>query len=397
MADFVADSLDLLYKHSVDSNNQIQVHQRGYLFASAQQRELESLRQQAVKNSLYGGGELRHHSHAPSNNYRASPDPGKGFDVDLDGADLITDPALIQRQFPYLTKDTAGVLHLRKCGVLSAQQLGMYLLENAREKGVDFIPGEFCGCDTSTGHLSSVTVKTDHGKQEIETHALILASGPHVKATASLAGTELPVVVEKHVKISLDDTLQVFPRHAPLTIWNDPTDLVWNDEERELLRASPDTQHLAETFPAGVHGRPVGAGNQVFIYWTYDCPVSAIPEFPIEAEDYYPEILLRGMARMVPGLESYLDPMPKPYVDGGYYTKTADNRPLMGALNVPGTYVCSAFSGYGIMASCAAGELLTSHVLGRELPEYAKAFEVSRFNDPVYLEHIADLSGSGQI
>jgi glycine/D-amino acid oxidase-like deaminating enzyme len=103
------------------------------------------------------------------------------------------------------------------------------------------------------------------------------------------------------------------------------------------------------------------------------------------------------MARMVPGLEGYFDPMPKPFVDGGYYTKTADNRPLIGPLNVPGTYVCGAFSGYGIMAACGAGELLAAHVLEATLPAYAGAFEPRRFDDETYLRRIDGLAGSGQL
>ena len=396
MAEFISDSIALLHKHSQASNNQIQLHQRGYLFATARQQELVSLQEQAEKNASYGGGELRHHLPASSNDrYRKSPD--NGFNTGLSGADLITNQALIQRQFPYLAADTTGVLHLRKCGVLSAQQLGMYLFETARENNVDFIVGELEGCETSAGELSSIAVKTTSGVQQLNTAALVLATGPHLKSTAALAGTELPVVVEKHVKISLADKLGVIPRDAPLTIWNDPVELEWNDEEHEMLAASPETRYLTETFPAGVHGRPVGAGDQVYLYWTYDCPVSDTPVFPIVADEHYPEILLRGMSRMVPGLNAYLNPMPRPYVDGGYYTKVADNRPLIGTLGVPGTFVCGAFSGYGIMAACAAGELLASCVLGRNLPEYANAFNVARLNDPAYLEHITTLSSSGQI
>lgn len=396
MADFIADSIDLLHKYSLATNNQIQLHQRGYLFATARRQELESLQQQAEDNARYGGGQVRHHqSGSAAAHYRISP--VRGFDTDLDGADLITDQSLIRRHFPYLTEDTTGVLHVRKCGVLSAHELGMYLFEAARANAVDFIAGEFCGCDTSTGQLSSVTVNTGNHTQELETNALVLATGPHLKAAAALAGSELPVMVEKHVKISLADKHEVIPRHAPLSIWNDPTDLLWSNAERELLADSAETKYLSETFPAGVHGRPVGAGNQVFVYWTYDCPVTDHPVFPIVADDNYPEILLRGMARMIPGLTSYLDPMPRPYVDGGYYTKMADNRPLIGALTIPGTYACSAFSGYGIMAACAAGKLLAAHVLGNQLPHYAAAFEATRFADPAYLRHIANLSGSGQI
>ena len=103
------------------------------------------------------------------------------------------------------------------------------------------------------------------------------------------------------------------------------------------------------------------------------------------------------MARMVPGLSSYLVAMPKPFVDGGYYTKVADNRPLIGALDVPGTFVAGAYSGYGIMASYGGGELAAAHVLGNALPEYASAFAASRFSNPEYLEKLPGLVVSGQI
>jgi len=33
---------------------------------------------------------------------------------------------------------------------------------------------------------------------------------------------------------------------------------------------------------------------------------------------------------MIPGLEAYFSRMPKPVLDGGYYTKTRENRPSSG-------------------------------------------------------------------
>ena len=117
----------------------------------------------------------------------------------------------------------------------------------------------------------------------------------------------------------------------------------------------------------------------------------------MEWDPFLPEITLRGMAVLVPGLRQYLDPMPKPYVDGGYYTKTPENRPLIGPLDVPGTYVCSAFSGFGIMASCASGELLAKHVTGGDLPSYAPAFNPARYKDPDYRELVENWDASGQL
>jgi glycine/D-amino acid oxidase-like deaminating enzyme len=89
---------------------------------------------------------------------------------------------------------------------------------------------------------------------------------------------------------------------------------------------------------------------------------------------------------MIPALSTYFDRMPKPEVDGGYYCKTKENRPLIGPLPVDGAYVIGALSGFGIMAGMAAGELLATHVAGGQLPDYAGDFTLGRYEDPAYLQ-----------
>lgn len=395
MLRLVSDSIDRLAHYAERSGDQFLLRQQGYVFATARPEEVEALAHQAEEVAAFGGGPLRCHESAAGSSYPRSP--AAGFDRALDGTDLITDRDMIRRTFPYLSGDTIGVLHARRCGALSAQQLGMYLLEDALAASTELVVAEFIAIETEGGRLAGVVCRTSQGELLLETGALVLAPGPHLKAAAALAGSDLPIEVEKHVKISMSDRLGIVPRDAPLIIWNDPIDLDWSTEEREMLEAAPETRRLLETFPAGVHGRPVGAGDQVLMYWTYDCERFDAPHFPIEPDPFLPEVTLRGMAVLVPGLTAYLDPMPKPYVDGGYYTKAPDNRPLIGPLQVPGTYVCSAFSGYGIMASCAAGDLLAAHVLGTSLPDYAPAFIASRFDNPGYVARIADLATSGQL
>ena len=45
-------------------------------------------------------------------------------------------------------------------------------------------------------------------------------------------------------------------------------------------------------------------------------------------------------------------------IDGGYYCKTRENRPLIGPLPVDGAFVLGALSGFGVMAAHASAELL---------------------------------------
>jgi len=96
-------------------------------------------------------------------------------------------------------------------------------------------------------------------------------------------------------------------------------------------------------------------------------------------------------------MKEYFIRMPRPQLDGGYYTKTRENRPLVGPMDVEGAFVIGAVSGYGIMSACGVGELLAAQVVGSELPSYASAFALSRYNDPEYLKRLESWGENGQL
>ena len=119
--------------------------------------------------------------------------------------------------------------------------------------------------------------------------------------------------------------------------------------------------------------------------------------FPPPFDPAYPEIALRGLATMIPGLRAYFGRAPRPVVDGGYYLKTRENRPLIGPLPVERAFVVGALSGYGLMASPAAGELLAAWVTGAPRPTYAPAFQLERYEDPEYQKLLENWGSSGQL
>jgi glycine/D-amino acid oxidase-like deaminating enzyme len=53
---------------------------------------------------------------------------------------------------------------------------------------------------------------------------------------------------------------------------------------------------------------------------------------------------------------------------------------------VAGVFLLGALSGFGVMASQAAAELVAAHVLEQPLPGYAPAFLPGRFDDPSYIQ-----------
>jgi glycine/D-amino acid oxidase-like deaminating enzyme len=249
------------------------------------------------------------------------------------------------------------------------------------------------------GRVEEVRVETEAGPVYVSTRAFVVAAGPLLKEVGAMLGLDLPVFNELHGKIAFRDHLGVIPRHVPLMIWTDPLSLPWKDEEREELAASEKTRWLLGEFPGGVHFRPEGGGDSpvILALWTYDIKPQE-PVWPPAFQPEYGEVVIRGMVRMIPGLSVYLEKMSPPWVDGGYYCKTHENRPLIGPLPVTGAFVIGALSGFGIMASMAAGELLAKHVTGGNLPSYAPFFLLGRYQDPEYREMLANWDAtSGQL
>lgn len=274
----------------------------------------------------------------------------------------------------------------------------MYMLEQARERGTKLLQARVEGVQVARGRVEAVRLRNGAGSSLISTRSFVDAAGPFLPHVAKMIGVELPVFHELHVKVAFRDHLRVVEREAPLLIWTDPTFLPWSAEERDLLAESEETRYLLDEFPSGVHARPEGGPDSdvVLILWTYDVkPVE--PVFPIALDPYYPEIAMRGLAVMIPGLEAYAGRLPKPVLDGGYYTKTRENRPLIGPLPVAGAYVIGALSGFGLMAACAAGELLARHLIGISLPHYAPAFALERYQDPDYQRLLQTWDRTGQI
>jgi glycine/D-amino acid oxidase-like deaminating enzyme len=392
MTGFMNRSIDLLEQIALESDNRINLNRRGYVFATAEPAKIPMLTGAAQDAARLGAGPLRLHD-SPSSSYR--PSPAQGFDFPLTGADLLTDAALIRQHFPYLSEQTIAVLHARRAGWFGSQQLGMYLLEKAREHGVQLIRGRVTGVDTSGGQVNSVEIEGQQ-RQSIKAHAFVIAAGPMQKEVAGLLGIDLPVYAEHHSKMSFSEHLGVVPRHAPMLIWLDDQYLPWSDEERALLTEDKSTRKLLDPLPWGVHCRPEGHGNTLLVLFNHH--VEAVPPvFPLPQDPHYPEVALRGISTMVPGLKAYFEKLPKPWIDGGYYIKTRENRPLIGPLPVAGAHIVGALSGFGIMAACAAGELLARHIAQAPLPEYAPAFLLSRYSDPEYLGLLEGWGDGGQL
>ncbi len=300
----------------------------------------------------------------------------------------IVDADRLRTVHPFITPQAVGGLHIPRAGWFRAQDLGAWMLDRARHHGVGLKVGEVVGIET--GLVALADGSTLHADE------IVIASGPLSGPLAAGAGIDLPLFSELHLKVAFRDHHGVIPRDAPMTIWSDTQTLDWSDEERDALAAMGRDDLLGE-MPVFCHFRPEGGAESPYFValWEYHGQVVE-PVWPLPDDPFYPEVVMRGLTTMVPGLEIYANGLPASFVDGGYYTKTVENRPLIGPSGVPGISLMVGMSGFGVMVSAGAADLLACHLTGTDLPDYAPAFLLSRYSDPDYLESLEG-AASGQL
>src|SRR5262249_52592947 len=162
---------------------------------------------------------------------------------------------------------------------MNASKLGLHLLERSCARGLEVIREEVTGLVVENGRLVAATLASG---SRIDAPVFVLAAGPLLPEWMDRLDLHVPIVNEFDGKISFEDDDAVIPRDAPLMIWNDPVDL------------GP-----LGMFPPAVHFRPRGAQSILGI-WTYDTRIEH-PAFPPVFADDYGEIVMRGLAVMIPG------------------------------------------------------------------------------------------------
>jgi glycine/D-amino acid oxidase-like deaminating enzyme len=390
MVDLMSRSIDLLEKMAAETGNIFALNRRGYLFVTGEEENFHRMVEDAHHTSTLGAGPVRLHPGPIP--YRASS--SEGFVGAPEGADILVGPDELLDHFPYLNPEAVGAIHVRRAGWFSAQQLGAWMLEQGKDQGLEIVVDEVAGIDVSAGAIRSVSLAAGG---EIATDVVVDAAGPMAGRVAALAGVDLPLFSELHIKVAYRDHLGVVPRDAPMIIWSDTQHLDWSNEEREAL-AEQGRDDLLGEMPIFCHGRPEGGTGSSYLLglWEYHGLVQE-PSWPLPEDPLYPEVVVRGLTTMVPGFEVYRERLPQSVVDGGYYTKTRENRPLVGPAGPSGFHLIAGLSGFGVMVAAGAAELLAKHVTGTELPSYSDAFLLERYDDADYLASITGTMSSGQL
>jgi len=378
MRSFTDRSIDLMEEIALESDNFLQMTRRGYVLATRETNIDDHLAELATGYEGSPEKQVRMHTRNGGSDYQLAM--VEDWQRAPGGVDVLTDTKLIRDAFPYFDEEIRSVIHIRRAGMISGQQMGQYMLQAFRAAGGKRMTGK-------VGHIENAgmfSAQLDGGATTIHAARIVNAAGPFVGEIAAMLDMELPIENWIQQKIAFEDTKRAIDRTMPFAIDLDPQRLDWDKDERQMLAEDPDFAWLAELLPGAVHCRPEGGdkGSWVKLGWAYNsvsAPVSFEPTF----DDQFPEIVLRGAARLNPSLTAYYGQLPRNMVHyGGYYTLTKENWPLLGPTEVDGFYLAGALSGFGSMAACASGDLLARHVLGKSLPDYAPLLSPRRYGNP---------------
>ena len=313
-----------------------------------------------------------------------------------DGVDVLVNRELIRRTFPSCAPDVATVIHIRRAGSISAQQLGQLMLEEIVGRGARLVRAEVKAIAGSSPF--TLELATAGGTRALRAGQVVNAAGPFLRDVGAMLGEDVPVKCVYQQKIAFPDWAGAIPRDLPFTIDLDGQTLAWSDEDRALLAAEPSARHLVAPMPGGIHCRPDGAvdGTWIKLGWAFNDQASD-PHDAEPVDPQFPDTVLRGASRLHPSLAAYLGRLPRgAHHYGGYYTMTEENWPLIGPLKTPGAFVAGALSGFGSMAACATGAICAAWVADRPVPGYARSLSSARHDDAALMRELATL-GKGSL
>ena len=306
-----------------------------------------------------------------------------------DGVDIITDRDLIRRTFPSYDPEVAAVIHVRRAGSVDSSRLGRRMLEIARDRGAERVTGTVEAVARAAGGFE-VEVATAGGSRRMAADLVFNAAGPFAAEIGRMTGYDLPVRNVRQQKIAFEDRERAIPRGMPFSIDLDGQAIDWGDDDRAVMLEDDGAAWLAGPMPGGVHCKPEGAerGSWVKLGWAYATESSAPLREP-GLDDRFPEVVLRGAARLNPALRVYYERLPRRTSHyGGYYTMTKENWPLIGPAGPDGSFIVGALSGFGTMAACAAGHLAAALAAGAKVPDYTDLLGLARYDAP---ELVAEL------
>ncbi len=302
-----------------------------------------------------------------------------------------TNPEAIQRNHPYLDIGIQKSVFIKNAGNVDSISMANLMLKIAKGKGTKVIEGEIVDL-TKNANGFSVSLASH---QSIKADQVIIAAGPFINHIANRIGLNFPIWNTLQRKFIIPDPKNIVPQNMPFTIYSDGQYLDWSEEERTFMQSEKNLQWMTKEFPGAIHIKP--ESGRIKLGWAFS-KEQVKPKWTFTKLDYFPQVVLKGASRFIPALAAYVEQMPSPVIEyGGYYTRTKENWPLVGASKMKGVYVIGALAGFGTMTACATGELCAKELLEEPLPWYAPYFSPRRYENPIIKEEMNNLDVDGQL
>ena len=216
MTAFTNRSIELMEQIARKTDNRIGMTRGGYALAT---RTVDIDR---LTSELYAGyaqdqaSEIRIHDQGLKTRYEA---PFKSqWDSTPAGVDVLQSRDLIKATFPSFGDDIRRVIHIRRAGSISSQQLGQYMLEKFRAADGQLISGKVE--EIESGNRFKIRLATPG--TEIRAERIVNAAGPFVNSIAAMLGLALPIQNSVQQKIAFSDAHGAIPRNMPFAIDLDP-------------------------------------------------------------------------------------------------------------------------------------------------------------------------------
>lgn len=393
MTAFTDHATDLLEEIARKSGNRINMTRRGYALVTRRETPDDLISELHRGYEDVAGDRIRFHKPGSAATYQ--PPLSADWEAAPDGVDVLMNSSLIHQHFPSLAPDAATILHIRRAGDISGQQLGQFMLEAIRDAGGRLLRQKVIAIEARSPFI--LTLEGKDGRSTMRADRVVNAAGPFFTEIAAMMGEELPVSCVFQQKIAFEDTEGAIPRTLPFTIDLDEQELCWTEEERALLAADPEAATFLRMMPGGVHRRPDGGDNGRWIKlgWAYNT-TSSNPHDDAPIDPHFPDIVIRGASRLNPALKTYLGRLPRgAHHYGGYYAMTLENWPLIGPMRTPGAFMAGALSGFGTMAATASGVVCAAWIAEEERPSYASSLSLDRYNDHAMIAELREAASKG--
>jgi glycine/D-amino acid oxidase-like deaminating enzyme len=386
MRAFTDDAIDLMEEIAHASDNRLHMTRRGYALVTRREAPEDLFAELARGYGERAASRIRFHDGGGAGYVPASSPDWKAAP---DGVDVLMDRALIRAHFPSYAPDVATVLHIRRAGDISGQQMGAWMLEQIRAVGGRMLRARLVGIEG--GAPFALRLEGENAPATLRADRIVNAAGPFFGDVAAMLGESVPLQAVFQQKIAFEDRERVIPRSMPFSIDLDGQTLSWTEEEREILASDPTTAALTHPMPGAIHCRPEGGdgGTWLKLGWAYNRTPSDPHAEPPPVDPNFPDVVLRGASRLNPSLATYLGRLPRGARHyGGYYAMTPENWPLIGPMRTPGAFMAGALSGYGTMAATATGAICAAWMQDTARPDYADLFTLRRYDDAALMAEL---------